>query len=122
MTLNDNTKKWLALNAGTGQKSDYTACFVPSGLTYTDGDGVSHTNARTGDVINAFQTAGELGKADSIIIAGTTYNQLKVINGGLDLTFPADIQWGYLNDGGSGSTGLYCINVCAIPTCSFSII
>jgi len=121
MTLTDNTKKWLTLNAGTGQLPDYTACFVGSGLTYTDGDGVSHSNARTGDVVNAFQTAGELGKENAIIIANTTYTQLKVINDNMDITFPADIQWVYENDGGTGSIATYCTNVCNPPSCSFNI-
>ncbi len=110
MTLNTDIKNWLAQNAGTG------TCFTGSGKTYTDADGISHTG-RTGDILNAFYTAHQVAKNTVTIIANTNYTQLKAINGSSDIDLP-DVSWAYANDGGTGSTGTYCIPACVpVWTC-----
>jgi len=93
------TKDWLASNAGTSE------CFSAFGVAYSDPDGISR-NGSTGDVINAFYVAHLLGKDTTIIIAGTSYNALKVINSNNDITMD-DVGWVY-NNMGSGSDPLYC--------------
>jgi len=103
MTLNTQIKDWFATNAGIND------CFVGNGKTYTDADGVTHTG-RTGDIVNAFYTAHQVGKDSAIIIANTNYIQLKVINNNIDIDL-SDISWTYANDGGIGSSATYCKTV-----------
>jgi len=100
MTLNTQIKDWFATNAGNG------TCFAGSGKSYIDADGISHTG-RTGDIVNAFYTAHQVGRDSAIIIANTNYTQLKVINNNADIEL-SDISWVYNNDGGIGSSTTYC--------------
>ncbi len=113
MTLNKELKNWIAVNAGTG------TCFAGSGITFHDADGMSHAG-RSGDVLNAFYTAHQVAKDTAVIIAGTNYSQLKVINGGVDIDIN-DVGWVYANDGGTGSSSSFCktndpsVYVCNTP-------
>lgn len=93
------TKNWLAVNAGS------LGCFSTSGIAYKDPDGISRSGS-TGDVVNAFYVAHLLGKDTVVIIAGTSYNALKVINSNNDITMD-DVGWVY-NNMGSGIDPLYC--------------
>ena len=104
MTLNTALKNWLALNAGTG------TCFTGSNKSYNDADGVPHLG-RTGDIVNAFYTAHAVTRDSAVIIAGTNYAALRVINGNLDIDLN-DVSWCYANDGGAGATATYCTPVC----------
>jgi hypothetical protein len=99
MTLTTAGKNWLAINAGVN------GCLAPSGVSFTDGDGVPFTMG-TKDVVIAFIGANLGNKKDAIIIANTSYNGFVAINGGQNLTYP-DATWVYNNDG-HGGTPLYC--------------
>jgi len=75
MTLSTNGKNWLAQNAGSGN------CFTTGGVSYTDADGIARVGS-TGDVVNAFYTAHSVNKDTATIIAATSYNGFRAINGG----------------------------------------
>jgi len=104
MTLTKGGKDWLATYAGSN------GCFQPSGISYKDADGVSHTGS-TGDVANALYVAHLVGKDDVEIVAGKSYSDFRSANGGNDLTLD-DVGWVYDNDGDPGEPQ-YCI---ATPT------
>lgn len=91
VTLTTAAKNWLAMNAGVNN------CFSPSGVSYTDAEGVSRTGS-TGDIVNAFWVANAVGLGTAPIIANTNYNQFIAINGGTGIGFD-DIQFAYQNDG-----------------------
>ena len=98
--LTTSLKDWLAANAGVG------SCFAPAGISYTDPDGIARIGS-TGDVLNAFVVAHMVGKDAVIIIAGTNYTQLKVINEGNDTTVD-DVAFAYGNDGDPATEPKYC--------------
>lgn len=98
MALTTAGKDWLATNAGVG------GCFSPTGVTFQDADGVSWTMG-TKDVVTSFVGAHMAAKDDVIIVADTTYNGFKAINGG-DVGY-ADVTYVYNNDG-HGGTPQYC--------------
>lgn len=108
MTLTINGKNWFAMNAGSGTP---TYCYVTSGLTYYDADGVIHTGG-TVEVVASFVGAHLVNKDTAIIIANTNYTQLKVINDNTDLTID-DVTW-------VNNNSTYCY-VCGIPICSFTL-
>lgn len=107
MVLTTAGKNWLAINAGVGN------CFASSGVTYADPDGFMHTEW-TSQVVNAFYTAGTIGKENAIIIAGTNYTGFIAINGGnlLDL---ADVTWAFNNDGLHNSDGHVGVQQYCVP-------
>lgn len=105
--LTQGLKDWLAQNAGVG------SCFAAAGINYTDPDGIARVGS-TGDVLNAFVTAHLVGKDNAIIIAGTNYTQLKVINGGTDTAID-DVTFVYQNDGNPVTEPQYCVIVQAAP-------
>jgi len=109
MTLTKEGKDWLATYAGSN------GCFQPSGISYKDADGVSHTGS-TGDVANALYVAHLVGKDDVEIVAGKSYNDFRSANGGNDLTLD-DVGWVYGNDGDPGEPQ-YCITATTTPTVS----
>ncbi len=101
MTLTTAGKDWLAINAGVNN------CFSPTGVSFVDADGVPFT-AGTKDVVIVFIGAHMVGKNDAIIIANTSYNGFKAINGNNDLVYP-DATLVYNSDGHVGATlPLYC--------------
>ena len=100
VTLTTAAKNWLAINAGVSN------CFSPTGVSYADAQGVSHTGS-TGDVVNAFFVGHLVGADTAIIIASTNYNGFKTINGGVDLGFD-DVNFGYNNDGTTSGIPAYC--------------
>ena len=106
--LNTSLKDWLATNAGV------SSCFSPTGIQYTDPDGVSRVGS-TGDVINAFIVAHLIGKDNAIIIAGTNYTQLKAINKNDDIGIN-DVSFVYNNDGSPTSESTYCVGAPPTPT------
>ncbi|MBA7515555.1 hypothetical protein ES705_07597 [subsurface metagenome] len=77
--LTPSGKDWLAVHAGSAD------CYQPSGILYTDADGISHTGP-TGDVANALYVAHLVGK-DTVPITsdGKNYNDFKAANGGNDM-------------------------------------
>ncbi len=97
MSLSTAGKNWLAINAGVNN------CFSPTGVSFVDADGTPFTMG-TKDVVITFIGAHMVGKNDAIIIANTSYNGFKAINGS-DLGY-ADATWVSNNDGHSGP--LYC--------------
>ncbi len=100
MTLSVAGKNWLAINAGVNN------CFSPTGVSFVDADGVPFTMG-TKDVVITFIGAHMVGKNDVIIIANTSYNGFKAING-TDLLY-ADATWVSNSDGHAGATlPLYC--------------
>jgi len=109
MTLTKEGKDWLATYAGSN------GCFQPSGISYKDADGVSHTGS-TGDVANALYVAHLVGKDDVEIVAGKSYSDFRSANGGNDLTLD-DVGWVYGNDGDPGEPQ-YCITATTTPTVS----
>ncbi len=109
MTLTKEGKDWLATYAGSN------GCFQPSGISYKDADGVSHTGS-TGDVANALYVAHLVGKDDVEIVAGKSYSDFWSANGGNDLTLD-DVGWVYGNDGDPGEPQ-YCITATTTPTVS----
>lgn len=100
-------KNWLAANAGVG------SCFAATGINYTDPDGIARTGS-TGDVLNAFVVAHLVGKDAVIIIAGTNYTQLKVINEGNDATIE-DVGFVYGNDGIPVGEPKFCVMAATAP-------
>jgi len=102
--ITDALKTWLAMYAGIGN------CFSPTGINYTDPDGIARTGS-TGEVLNAFVVANLVGKPTAIIIFNTNYTQLKVINGGYDITID-DVAFAYNNDGDPVGEPIYCIGEC----------
>lgn len=104
--INTATKDWLAKNAGVNK------CFSPFGITYKDPDGIQRTGS-TGDVLNAFIVAALVGKSTAVIIANTSYNQLKAINGFQDIIID-DAAWVYANDG-TGTEQRYCTDAVIPP-------
>ena len=100
VTLTTAAKNWLATNAGVSN------CFSPTGVSYSDAEGVSRTGS-TGDVVNAFFVGHLVGLDTAIIVAGTNYNGFKVINGGADVGFD-DVNFAYTNDGTTPGTPAYC--------------
>lgn len=117
-------KNFLAQYAGSGVAVPIGTpipmpgyCFVTSGLTYYDSDGVSHTGG-TVDVTSSFLGAHMLGKDTAVIIAGKTYLNMKAANDNTDLVLD-DITWVYQNDGHSGTTA-YCYT-CTPIVCSFTV-
>ena len=105
--LTISLKNWLGANAGIG------SCFAAAGINYTDPDGIARTGS-TGDVLNAFVVAHMVGKDAVIIIAGTNYTQLKVINEGNDATID-DVTFVYGNDGDPVGEPKFCVVVAAPP-------
>ena len=99
MTLTTNGKDWLARNAGRNN------CFTTSGVSYRDADGISRTGS-TGDVVNALYTAYSVGKGSATIVAGTSYDGFRSINGA-DLTM-GDVGDAYDMESGSAQ---YCVGV-----------
>lgn len=109
MTLTTAGKDWLTINAGVNN------CFSPTGVTFLDADGVQFT-AGTKDVVISFIGAHMVGRNDAIIIANTSYNGFKAINGNLDLVY-SDVTWVYNSDGHTGATlPLYCTPMTPIST------
>lgn len=101
-------KDFLATHAGSAN------CYQPSGIAYTDADGISHIGA-TGDVANALYVAHLVGKdAVAITADGKNYNDFKAANGGNDMVID-DVGWVYANDGGAGEPQ-YCLGVTPTPT------
>jgi hypothetical protein len=109
MTLTSGGKDFLATHAGKDN------CFQPSGVSYTDADGVAHTGS-TGDVANALWVAHAVGKDTVPITAdGKNYSDFKAANGGYDINIDVDLLWIYNNDGGAGEPQ-YCISGTPTPT------
>lgn len=108
MTLNVNTKNWLAQNAGIN------GCYTASGLYYQDPDNVTRSGG-TGDVLNAFFVAHLINRDTISIIANTSYNNLKSTNGNADISMD-DISWVYNNDGVPGNETGYCMTITPTPT------
>ena len=90
MVLTTAGKNWLASNAGVND------CFSPTGVTFFDADGVQWI-AGTKDVVTSFVGAHMANKNDVKIVANTSYNEFKLINGG-DIGF-ADVTFVYNSDG-----------------------
>ena len=100
MTLSTAGKNWLAINAGVNN------CFSPTGVSFVDADGTPFTMG-TKDVVITFIGAHLVGKNDAIIIANTSYNGFKTINGP-DLIY-TDATFVNNSDGHVGATlPLYC--------------
>jgi hypothetical protein len=91
-TITTDGKNFLALNAGSGSPN---YCYVITGLTYYDADGISHTGG-TVDVASSFLGAHFLSKDSAVIIAGMTYIDWKNANDGIDIVLD-DITWVYNN-------------------------
>jgi len=85
MSLNTAVKNWLAMNAGKNN------CFASSGVSYKDADGGTRTGSTT-SVLSMFYTAGQVGKTSAIIAGNYSYNNLKSLNGGADITL-SDVSW-----------------------------
>ena len=84
MTLTTNGKSWLANNAGSA------GCFASGGVSFKDGDGVSHTGG-TADVLAAFVVA-EQTTPNSKIIANTSASEFKAINDGYSPDYANDVM------------------------------
>lgn len=116
MTLRTNGLDWLAQNAGSGN------CFTPSGVSYRDADGVSHTGG-TKDVVNAFVVANMVGKTTAKIIAGTSYAGVlgtsdvgfKVINDNTDLAI-GDVSEAADREADGGTYPRYCYTAGTVCT------
>lgn len=119
MTLRTTGLDWLAQNAGSG------GCFISSGVSYTDADGVSQSGG-TKDVVTAFVVADMVGKQTATIIAGTNYNSFKSINDGYDLEM-SDVSEAADREADGGSYPRYCVTgatVCTAGTrrCSGNVV
>jgi hypothetical protein len=100
MTLTTAAKNWLAQNAGVDN------CFSPTGVVYKLPDEADTRTGSTGDVLANFWTL--MGIAPNAkLIANTSYNEFKVINGGFDIDIDNDVLFAYNNDG-SGTLSAYC--------------
>ena len=73
MAIEDLTINWLSRYAGIDD------CFVQDGVGYNDHNGVPRTGS-TADVFNAFYLAHKAGEDNAIIILGTTYSHIYIIN------------------------------------------
>lgn len=104
VTLTTAAKNWLAINAGIYNGTTY--CFSPTGVSYTDAEGVPHTG-NTGDVVNAFFVAHLTNLDAALIIAGMNYIGLKALNGGVDIVMD-DVNFAYTNDGAPVTEPVYC--------------
>ncbi len=98
--ITDELKDWLTVNAGIGN------CYAPGAIHYKDPDGIARQGS-SGDVLNAFVVAHLVGKDDAVIIANTSYTQLKTINSNNDITIN-DVKFVYDNDGDPASEPKYC--------------
>jgi len=85
MSLNTEVKNWLAKNAGKNN------CFAASGVTYKDADGGTRTGS-TASIVSMYYTANQIGKTSAVIVGNYSYNNLKSLNGGSDITL-ADVSW-----------------------------
>lgn len=105
--LKTNGLDWLARNAGSGD------CFAASGISYRDADGVLHTGG-TKDVVNAFVVADMVDKKTVDIIAGTNYNEFKLINDGTDLSI-SDVKEADDRSAAGGTYPQYCVSAVTPP-------
>lgn len=122
VTLTTAAKNWLAINAGIDN------CFSPTGISYKDPEGVSHTGS-TGDVVNAFRAGFMVDLTTAKIIADMDYVGIKALNGGVDLTMgtstpgviDGDVKWAYANDGTTSGIPAYCVAPASIVSTTLTL-
>jgi len=85
VTLTPQVKDWLAEYAGSNN------CFASSGIWYSDLEGKWRIGS-TGSVMSMFYVSHLVGKEDTDITWGYSYNDLKALNKNVDFTIN-DVKW-----------------------------
>jgi len=84
-TITKEVKDWLAVKAGSNN------CFASSGIWYSDLEGNWRIGS-TGSVMSMFYVGHLVGKEDTPVTWGYSYNSLKSLNNNVDFTVN-DVKW-----------------------------
>jgi len=85
VTITPQVKDWLAEYAGNNN------CFATSGIWYSDLEGNWRIGS-TGSVMSMFYVGHLVGKEDTPVTWGYSYNSLKALNNNVDFTIN-DVKW-----------------------------